>query len=337
MATESRSGLLLKIIIPVAIGIGVVVWLFGREFNIDTLRAIKLTPTAAVGLALAFVALFGRDFGLAWRFRSLSDMWLSWKSSAKVTMLCEFTSAITPTSVGGSALSMVFMNREGIKLGRATAITLTTLMLDEGFFLLFCPLLFLFISPERLFGFAQGAAAHDLQVLFWVVYGVISLIAIVLYIGIFRSPRTIATVLSKIFSLPILRRWKKSVDELNESLMTTSAELRGKPLRWWGAPVAATIVSWLSRFAVVNALMFAFIPEADQITVLGRQFIVWALLTFTPTPGGSGVSEMLFKTYYADIVFGPMLMVLAIVWRIFTYYVYLLIGICMIPTFIKKK
>lgn len=337
MATESRSGLLLKIIIPVAIGIGVVVWLFGREFNIDTLRAIKLTPTAAAGLALAFVALFGRDFGLAWRFRSLSDMRLSWKSSAKVTMLCEFTSAITPTSVGGSALSMVFMNREGIKLGRATAITLTTLMLDEGFFLLFCPLLFLFISPERLFGFAQGAAAHDLQILFWVVYGVISLIAIVLYIGIFRSPRTIATVLSKIFSLPILRRWKKSVDELNESLMTTSAELRGKPLRWWAAPVAATIVSWLSRFAVVNALMFAFIPEADQITVLGRQFIVWALLTFTPTPGGSGVSEMLFKTYYADIVFGPMLMVLAIVWRIFTYYVYLLIGICMIPTFIKKK
>lgn len=337
MATESRSGLLLKIIIPVAIGIGVVVWLFGREFNIDTLRAIKLTPTAAVGLTLAFVALFGRDFGLAWRFRSLSDMRLSWKSSAKVTMLCEFTSAITPTSVGGSALSMVFMNREGIKLGRATAITLTTLMLDEGFFLLFCPLLFLFISPERLFGFAQGAAAHDLQVLFWVVYGVISLIAIVLYIGIFRSPRTIATVLSKIFSLPILRRWKKSIDELNESLMTTSAELRGKPLRWWAAPVAATIVSWLSRFAVVNALMFAFIPEADQITVLGRQFIVWALLTFTPTPGGSGVSEMLFKTYYADIVFGPMLMVLAIVWRIFTYYVYLLIGICMIPTFIKKK
>ncbi|MBD5247237.1 MAG: flippase-like domain-containing protein [Barnesiella sp.] len=337
MATESRSGLLLKIIIPVAIGIGVVVWLFGREFNIDTLRAIKLTPTAAVGLALAFVALFGRDFGLAWRFRSLSDMRLSWKSSTKVTMLCEFTSAITPTSVGGSALSMVFMNREGIKLGRATAITLTTLMLDEGFFLLFCPLLFLFISPERLFGFAQGAAAHDLQVLFWVVYGVISLIAIVLYIGIFRSPRTIATILSKIFSLPILRRWKKSIDELNESLMTTSAELRGKPLRWWAAPVVATIVSWLSRFAVVNALMFAFIPEADQITVLGRQFIVWALLTFTPTPGGSGVSEMLFKTYYADIVFGPMLMVLAIVWRIFTYYVYLLIGICMIPTFIKKK
>ncbi|MDE6317176.1 MAG: flippase-like domain-containing protein [Muribaculaceae bacterium] len=337
MATESRSKLILKIIIPVAIGIGMVVWLFGREFNIETLREIKLTPTAAVGLGLALVALFGRDFGMAWRFHTLSDMRLSWQSSAKVTMLCEFTSAITPTSVGGSALSMVFMNREGIKLGRATAITLTTLVLDEGFFMVFCPMLFFVISPDRLFGFAHGAAAHDLQVLFWIVYGVISLIAITLYIGIFRSPRTIALILSKIFSLPVLKRWKKDVEELNDSLLITSAELRDKPLRWWIAPAMATIVSWLSRFAVVNALMFAFIPETDQITVLGRQFIVWALLTFTPTPGGSGVSEMLFKTYYSDIVFGPMLMVLAIVWRIFTYYVYLLIGFCMIPTLLKHK
>lgn len=337
MELGSRSKLMLKILIPVAIGIGVIVWLFGREFDINTLREIKFTPEVVTGLLLALLSVFGRDFGLAWRFHLLSDRRLSWKSSAKVTMLCEFTSAITPTSVGGSALSMVFMQREGIKLGRATAITLTTLMLDEGFFMIFCPLLFILIPPTSLFGFAHGAAAHDLQVLFWIVYGVLCLITIVLYIGNFKSPATIALILSKIFSLPILRRWRKSIDELNESLISTSGELRGKPLKWWTAPIAATIVSWISRFAVVNALMLAFIPEADQLTVLGRQFIVWALLTFTPTPGGSGVSEMLFKTYYSDFISGPIMMVIAIIWRIFTYYVYLLIGFCMIPTLLKSK
>lgn len=337
MALRSRSRLILKIIIPVAIGIGVIIWLFGREFNIDTLKEIRFTPEVALGLSLALIALFGRDFGLAWRFRALSECRLSWKSSAKVTMLCEFTSAITPTSVGGSALSMVFMNREGIKLGRATAITLTTLMLDEGFFMIFSPLLFLLISPKELFGFAHGAAAHDLHILFWIVYGVLCLITIILYIGIFKSPKTIALTLSKIFSLPVIRRWRKHIEELNANLISTSAELRDKPLKWWIAPLSATIISWLSRFAVVNALMLAFIPEADQLTVLGRQFIVWALLTFTPTPGGSGVSEMLFKTYYSDIVFGPIMMILAIIWRIFTYYIYLLIGFCMLPTFLKLK
>lgn len=337
MALGSRTRLILKILIPSATGIGVVAWLFGREFNIDSLREIEFTPTAALGLTLALLSLAGRDFGLAWRFRALTDHRLSWKSSAKVTMLCEFTSAITPTSVGGSALSMVFMNREGIKLGRATTITLTTLMLDEGFFMVFIPMLTLFIPHQRLFGFAHGAAAHDLQVLFWIVYGVMCIITIGLYIGIFRSPHAIAYMLGKIFSLPILRRWRKAVDELNDNLIAASHELKQKPLKWWTAPILATTVSWLSRFAVVNALMSAFIPGAGQLTVLGRQFIVWALLTFTPTPGGSGVSEMLFKTYYSDIVTGPVMMILAITWRIFTYYIYLLIGFCMIPTFLKEK
>lgn len=337
MKLGERTKLTLKVLIPVAIGIAVVVWLFGREFDINTIKNIDFTPTVAVGLILALVALFGRDFGLAWRFRALSDFRLSWKSTAKVTMLCEFTSAITPTSVGGSAVSMIFMQREGITLGRATTITLTTLMLDEGFFMVFIPMIFLLISPDELFGFTDGATAHDLQVLFWFVYGVLCLITIILYIGIFRSPKTISNILLKIFSLPILRRWKKQVEELGDNMIEASKELKGKSLRWWMAPVGATIVSWLSRFAVVNALMFAFIPEADQLTVLFRQFIVWALLTFTPTPGGSGVSEMLFKTYYSDIVTGPVMMVLAITWRIFTYYVYLFIGICMIPSLFKKK
>lgn len=337
MASTNRFKLMLKVLIPVIIGIGVVVWLFGKEFDINTLREIEFTPTVISGLALMLVALFGRDFGLAWRFRALSDFRLSWKSTAKVTMLCEFTSAVTPTSVGGSAVSMLFMHREGITLGRATTITLTTLMLDEGFFMVFCPLLFLLISPAELFGFARGAGAHDLQVLFWIVYGVLCLITLVLYVGIFRSPATIALILRKIFSLPLLRRWRKSVDELNDNLIGASKELRHKPLKWWIAPIGATIISWLSRFAVVNALMLAFIPEADQLTVLGRQFIVWALLTFTPTPGGSGVSEMLFKTYYSDIVTGPIMMVLAITWRIFTYYIYLLAGIFILPTLFRKK
>lgn len=42
MELGSRSKLMLKILIPVAIGIGVIVWLFGREFDINTLKEIKL-------------------------------------------------------------------------------------------------------------------------------------------------------------------------------------------------------------------------------------------------------------------------------------------------------
>lgn len=187
---------------------------------------MELTPMVAVGIAFAIIFTFGRDFGLAWRFRSLTDRRISCRSAAKVTLSCEFTSAITPTSVGGSALSMIFLRLEGIAMGRATAITLTTLFLDEMFFVVTCPLIFMAISPDRLFGFTDGAAAADLRILFWIVYGIICLIALALFVGIFFSPNAIAKALKGIFSLPLIRRWKSNVTELGDNLIETSHEIK---------------------------------------------------------------------------------------------------------------
>ena len=58
----------------------------------------------------------------------------------------------------------------------------------------------------------------------------------------------------------------------------------------------------------------------------------------SPTPGGSGVSEYLFSEYYGDmIVGGSMVLVLALLWRILSYYIYLLIGTFMLPSFLSAK
>lgn len=332
---SERIKLVFKTLIPIIFGVIVVIWLFENEFDLNALKAIELSSNSIIWIGISFIFLFGREFGMAWRFRSLTDNQLSWGSSTKVTMLCEFTSAITPTSVGGSALSMIFLGREGIKIGRATAITITTLFLDELFFVILCPMLFIFTSPESLFGFTDGDAAHSLMIAFWIIYGVLVVITSGLFIGLFLKPHIIATILCKIFSLPLIKRWRNKISELSKSLIATSAELKCKPWKWWIKPSASTVMTWISRFLIVNTLLLAFIPDSDQITILGRQFIVWALLIFTPTPGGSGVSEMLFKYYYSDIVSGPVLMVLAVIWRMMTYYIFLIIGFCIILSFLK--
>lgn len=336
MKLSERSRLIIKILIPVALGIGVTVWLFGNEFNARTLRQIEFTQAIWIGIVLAAIATFFRDFGLAWRFRAISDCRLRWKQSAKITALCEFTSAITPTSAGGSALSMIFLQREGINFGRATSITLITLFLDELFFTVFSPLAILIIAPGTVFSFADSSAATDLRATFWIVYGIICLITILLFTGIFIAPQIISRFIVKIFSLPILRRWHDKAVKTGDDLITASAEVRHKPLKWWIRPAAATVVSWTGRFLTVNALIWGVAPDACQATIFSRQIVIWGLLTFTPTPGGSGISEYLFKTYYSDMLFGSLLMAVALTWRIFTYYIYLLAGFFMIPTFLKK-
>ena len=100
----------------------------------------------------------------------------------------------------------------------------------------------------------------------------------------------------------------------------------------------ATVVSWFSRYLVVNALFWGFVPAASGLLVFGRQFVVWVLLMISPTPGGSGVSEWLFTTYYGDLIGSAgVALVLAMFWRLLSYYVYLISGVLMLPSYFRKK
>jgi len=326
-----------KVAVPVLIGMGVVVILFYKEFNPEALSQVRFASNGWVCLLLAFAAVFLRDFGMAWRFRALTDRQLGWKSAANVTLLCEFTSAITPTSVGGSALSMFFLKKEGINMGRSTALTVTTLFLDELFFVVIVPVVFLILPRNMLFGF-DSAYGSGIRIAFWIAYGMIALWTLVLFIGLIACPLKVRNSIRKLFNLKILRKWQKGAMEFTENMYVTSLSLRTRKFVWWLRAFAATSVSWCGRYLVVNALFWGFFPETPQLLVFCRQIVVWALLMFSPTPGGSGLSEWLFKEYYGDIISGAgAVMVLALVWRLLTYYIYLIVGIFLIPNFLRKN
>ena len=79
-------------------------------------------------------------------------------------------------------------------------------------------------------------------------------------------------------------------------------------------------------------------PDSSPFLVFGRQFVVWVVLMVSPTPGGSGISEWLFTTYYGDLIGNLSLaLVIALIWRIISYYSYLIAGCCLLPGYFKPK
>lgn len=335
---NKANSILLKTMLPVIIGAGVVVWLFCREFSVEQWESIPWTMRTFAALLLALLCVTGREWGMMWRFRSLTDRALSWRQSLKVTMQCEFTSAITPTTAGGSALSMVFLQRQGIKLGRATIITMIVLMLDELFLVVACPIIFLLFPGGEIFGFDPGAFSTGVRVAFWIVYGGVCAVTLFLFMGAFIFPRNIARFLSRLFSLRLLRRWQSNVVELGETMVSAGADLRTRSFSWWAEAMGATALTWISRYLVVNALFWGFSALAPQGIVFARQFVVWTLLTISPTPGGSGLSEWLFTNYYGDLISdASMVLVIAILWRLLTYYIYLAVGVIRLPAWLRRK
>lgn len=331
-----------KVFLPVILGVGVVVWMFLRDAHKEDLASVlgsmHFDFRSILCILLGFICMFGRDFGLTWRFRALTDRKLTWTQAWRVDMLCEFTNCITPSAVGGSSLGMVFLNSQGIEMGRATTLMLTTLFMDELFFVVACPFVVLFTSSSDIFASTGTEFSHGLKYTFWTVYMLITLWTFILFTGIIWKPAWIKKTLDRISGWHWLRKWSGQISGLGDNMVATSVELRKKPFRFWLEVFWGTAVAWTSRYLVVNVLFLGFIPADDhyQWIILARQFVIWVVLMVSPTPGGAGLSEWLFSEYYGDMVTtAGIALILAIFWRIITYYLYLLIGAVMVPTWLK--
>jgi hypothetical protein len=60
-------------------------------------------------------------------------------------------------------------------------------------------------------------------------------------------------------------------------------------------------------------------------------------MLISPTPGGAGIAELLFVSLLKDASIHHLAIIAAIIWRLFTYYPYLLIGSIIFPKWIAKK
>lgn len=329
----------IHIIIPVLIGIGVVVWLFAGEFGNFDFSAVPLTLRTAAALAMVLLMVAAREFGMTWRYRSITDGDLSWWQALKVCIMCEFTSAVTPSAVGGSSLAMVFMRLEGINFGRATTLMIVTLFLDELFFVVSCPAVLLFTPVEELFGSMGGLSfSFGLKWAFWGIYAVIALWTIVLFLGIMVRPQLIRSMLVGLFSLRLLSRWQPQVAAMADNMVAASLDVKERSPMWWVKAFVATAMLWVPRYLLVCALFWGLVPDTDYWLVFARQAVVWLVLMVCPTPGGSGLGEWLFTQYYADMMPSATLaMVIMFTWRIVSYYIYLLMGITVIPMWLRKS
>lgn len=66
--------------------------------------------------------------------------------------------------------------------------------------------------------------------------------------------------------------------------------------------------------------------------------MVWICLMISPTPGSAGISEWLFTTYYGDLIHSAgIALIIALFWRIISYYIYLLVGACILPSWIRDS
>jgi len=307
----------------------------------ETLQRVDWTGRALLFLGLALLCLVIRVMAYIIRLKVLSDGAFNWRQCRDIVLLWEFASAVTPSVVGGSAIAVFFLNREGMSLGKGTAIVMVTAMMDELFYVTMVPLILITVGGAALFPddwqmrlFGQELTAEGF---FWVGYSFTFVLLFILIYAVFINPRAFRFILLKIFSLPFLLRWKYRIVQWGNDLMATSKELKGKPFSYWIKGLSATYVSWTFRFILLNCLLLMVVPSIDDLLAFAKQLVMWMIMLISPTPGSSGVAEFAFYQFFGGSVV-PLSLVglLAILWRLLSYFPYLFAGVLILPRWLAR-
>jgi glycosyltransferase 2 family protein len=333
-----------KIFLPIGIGLAAATYLLLRNFDAAAFATIDWTWYSSLWIFISFLMVVIRDWAYMYRIRVLTEKQLSWKQCFEVIMLWEFSSAIAPAILGGGfAFAILIISKEKIKMGKSIAVVMFTSFLDGLFFAIMAPLIFYTLGEAKLFSSMDPASlekisnGREFYLFFWIVYFVVLFYKAVVAYALFINPRAVKYVLLKIFSIPLLRKWKQRALQTGTEMEIASRELQGQSWGYWIKSFTATFVSWTARYVIVNCIVMAFTTQAvSHLILYARQVVMGLIMLGSPTPGGSGVAELIFSIFLGEFIPPGLAPSLALLWRLISYYPYLFIGAIILPRWVRR-
>jgi uncharacterized membrane protein YbhN (UPF0104 family) len=339
-----------RIMLPICLGLGIVGYvLYGEvaEKGLvigEALRRISWTSESYAWIAAAVLAMVLRDFGYVWQFRILTDRQLSWPICFQVILLWNFIAAVSPSVVGGAAAAVFMLVKERLSVGRATAIVFTTVFFDQVFYTTIPFFASLFVRQADIFAplyrMQSNVLGSSMMAGFWTAWSGLVVYVVLLIGALFVAPGWINHLLTRLFMLPVLRRWRSRGLHMINDLLTASRDLRARSTVFWLQAWAATSLAWAGQYLVLNCEVEAFSPAPlgylEHWLVVGRQAILWIIMVLSPTPGSAGIAELGFSWLLADLVPTGTALSMAILWRLITYYPHLIIGVLIMGRWVRR-
>lgn len=340
----SYSRILIIIILTLALS----GYLIYSSWNKEAFNKITWTSQSGFWIFCGFLLIVFRHLGYMYRLRLITDKKLSWGQSFHVITLWEFSSAITPSTVGGAAVAIYFMKKEKLSLGKSAATSMLTIFLDQVFLAVAGILFFVLVGGTKMF--ATDAACrsqsslplmgmfHNMQTVYFAGYFLFLLIILLLAYGLFINARSLKTFITRVFSLPVLKRWKHDAVQTGDDIILTSEELKTKDRKFWRNALLSTTLTWTSFFLIPFCIIMAFFHPtlADLPIIFSRMFAIWMIMLLPISPGGAGVAELTFSAMMCDFTDPALVATLALVWRLISYFPYLIAGVFILPRWVNR-
>ncbi len=273
-------------------------------------------------LAVGTVAM--RVFFGTWRLRYIAQGRLQWMGAFRAQLAWDFFSNITPSTIGGGPVAPAYISRDSnIPFGDATAIMLFAMLMDQIWFavaivIILVGSLYIDIIPASLgtVGDVTFATYFTLFLAWVTLFGYAT----------FVRPTLLTRLVDRIFRLPLLNRFHKAVKAIMSTLRKRALILRTQQPIFYAKGFLLTVLTWLSRYALVAVILYGFYTDIDQLLALLRTVAMMLGALVMPTPGGAGGIEGLYALLLGPLIPASLLAPTLLLWRLLGYYVFIALG-----------
>ncbi|MCR4437723.1 MAG: flippase-like domain-containing protein [bacterium] len=309
-----------RLFLSLALSIAAIVLIFVFTGSRKTIVALTQIRPSYIGLllmlGLAGIALDGARIMFLVR---AADGKIGFWQGCKLGVLGVFGNVVTPFSTGGHVAIVYLLRQQRLPSGRGASVVLTRL-LATGFFVLSGALLSLLSFGHLV---TEEPAIRRVMLATAIVFLGLSALAVAALLNP-RVSAGLGGVSGKVLSrIGVLRRQRRFQQRVNRHVLHARNSFR----RFFSAH--AVLLGWVllcSAFVYVTqvlllwAVLRALSLPTSLLQGLALSALLIFLLSFLPTPGGSGLGEALFVLVYSAAVPTHLLGVAVVLWRLFYQY-----------------
>lgn len=327
-----------------AIGIGASVYLVTKT-NFAALKAVSINQKLIVGLLLGALTVIVRDAAFMYKLRLSTNKHMTWKKTFQTITMWEFSACIVP-KISEAPFVLFILKNSGLTYGKSVAVLMLNAFFDNMAFVVVWTVLYVVLGSSMLsfaYPCADLADSPVLQTLrsfgsyAWIGYGILFSICVFLASALFVFPHAARKFFHRLAALPVLSRFGKGLAELGDEVEITAHEFKGRPLAFWVKMSIATLINWVGRYLLAVSLLYAFaVTDFSFLMALSRQYVLWIFTGVPTTPGATGVAELSFMALNCEFTPEGLSAAVALVWRLYSYYLYIALGLIILPKWAKQ-
>ncbi len=293
--------------------------------TVEAFKRIQLRSLATI-ITVWFLFIFA-DGSATFFFAWGSEHRLSLFTSIKTVFIRILFALITPFNFGGQPFMIYYLSKEGVPPGKATSIVITKLLMLSVFVLLAT-------AVAMFLGRNTVTELKSLNYLFYFT-GILQIVVMLLIIFSLLHPHFLVGLIVNIGKISSRIRKNRETRGRFRKKLIREAYIARKSFRTYFKFqfhyfILGTIsggVQYAAQIFLLYTVLHALLPSIPLLEGYVLSALLLFLLSFMPTPGASGLGEMLFVVFFDQSIPLHMLGIGVVMWRFFFNYIGAVFGV----------